>query len=199
MMMMMGRASNGIPLLSRMQRDLEQRRSIEPQTAALMWAAYAAHAGATAVAIKRRLLPVELPGAAAATVGRTAAIVGVGLCVLGMRRFAGLGELSGRQTQPLITDGIYRYSRNPQYLGYVVTLAGLSVARRSAASLALTGLLAVVYARWVPVEEEHLARTLSEPYLSYRASTNRWLGRRRKQVPTDTSSRAPSPGFVAGR
>lgn len=42
---------------------------------------------------------------------------------------------SGAQEGPLVTKGVYCYSRNPQYLGYIVGLAGLAVARRSGAGL----------------------------------------------------------------
>jgi hypothetical protein len=72
-------------------------------------------------------------------------------------QFAGTGKLTGTAVQPLVTGGIYRHSRNPQYLGYIFNLSGLAIASRSPSALALTGLLAASYAAWVPIEEEHLA------------------------------------------
>lgn len=76
-----------------------------------------------------------------------------------------------------MTGGVYCYSRHPQYLGYVLALTGVAAARRSGTSVALAGAAAAIYAAWVPVEEEHLARTLGEASERYRHRTRRWLGR----------------------
>jgi protein-S-isoprenylcysteine O-methyltransferase Ste14 len=92
-----------------------------------------------------------------------------------MRKFAGPGQVSGTQAGPLVTGGVYRHSRNSQYLGYVLALTGMAIARRGGASLALAASAGVAYAAWVPVEEEHLTHTLGEPYERYRRQTARWL------------------------
>ena len=81
-----------------------------------------------------------------------------------MRRFTGVEELTGTRNQTLLTSGVYRYSRNPQYLGYVVALTGASVARRSGAALISAAALTSVYAAWIPVEESHLAGLYGRAY-----------------------------------
>lgn len=160
-----------------MEDDLRDRGTFRRSTAALMWTAYVGHAGATMVALTRRpALP--LPGAVARSVGALATGAGAALCLAGSSRFAGAGELAGTITQPLVTGGIYRHTRNPQYLGYMLALAGLAVARRSTPAMGLAAFLGVTYAAWVPVEEEHLTRTLGEPYATYQKQTHRWWGHR---------------------
>ena len=164
-----------LPLLARMRRDLLDRGALRPTTVVAMYAAYGVHAATTAAALRARWLPLPLPQRAARLSGGTLTAVGAGLCVLGMRRFAGPGQVSGTQAGPLVTGGVYRYSRNPQYLGYVAALTGAAAVRRSGGSLALAAAAGAIYAAWVPVEEEHLTRTLGESYRRYRRRTARWL------------------------
>lgn len=67
------------------------------------------------------------------------------MCVIGISRFTGVEEVTGTRNQTLLTTGIYRYSRNPQYLGYLLVLTGVSLTRRSAAGLLSTAALASAY------------------------------------------------------
>lgn len=163
-------------LLRRMRRDLSQDGKLRTSTAALMWTAYGTHAALITAALTRRPaappLPAPVRAAAAGLV-----VGGIELDVAGMRRFAGPGQLTGTKAGRLVTGGIYRYSRNPQYLGLLAALAGLSLLRRSPTALALTAGLAAVYQAWVPTEEAHLARHFGQPYRRYRTATARWLGR----------------------
>lgn len=141
-----------------------------------MWLAYGAHAACTAEALRRRAFTLPLPPASAAA-GAWVSSAGIALCLAGMRRFSGAGELTGTRAEDLITSGIYRYSRNPQYLGYVLALTGASIARRSGLGMILATVLAAVYRQWVPMEEEHLDRVLGSRYQDYRRHAPRWLGR----------------------
>ena len=166
-----------LPLLARMRRELLGRGALRPTTVVAMYAAYGVHAATTAAALHARWLPLPLPRRAARLSGGTLTAVVAGLCVLGMRRFAGPGQVSGTQAGPLVTGGVYRYSRNPQYLGYVAGLTGAAAVRRSGASLALAAAAGAIYAAWIPVEEEHLTRTLGAAYRRYHDGTARWVGR----------------------
>lgn len=140
-----------------------------------MWGAYAGHATLTALALAADpAAPPLRTGLRAAALGLVAG--GTALEIASAARFAGPAQLTGTAAGELITGGIYRYSRNPQYVGLVAVLAGLATLRRSPAAAALTAALAVVYRVWVPAEEQHLAHYFGPPYLRYRAATHRWLG-----------------------
>ena len=167
-----------LPLLSHMADDMTRHGSLRTSTAAAMWTAYATHTAVTGLSLARRAgyLPVPAPVAGAAGAALVAA--GAGLCVAGMTRFTGVQELTGTENQALLTSGIYGYSRNPQYLGYLVALTGAGVARRSGAALGLTAALAAVYSAWIPVEERHLTSHYGQPYIDYTRRTRRWWGRR---------------------
>ncbi|MGB3829121.1 MAG: isoprenylcysteine carboxylmethyltransferase family protein [Ornithinimicrobium sp.] len=165
-----------VPLLSQMANDLTQQASLRAATATAMWAAYTAHTGLTGWTLARRVASLPLPPGFAGVAGAGLMTAGVGACVAGMSRFAGPKELTGSRNQELTTTGIYRYSRNPQYLGYLLALTGAALARRSGAALCATGVLATAYAAWIPVEEHHLTHHYGQPYLDYTRRTRRWWG-----------------------
>ncbi len=167
-----------LPLLSQMADDMDRHGSLHSSTAAAMWTAYTAHTALTGAALAQRSLPLPIPPVVARVVGSALVAAGAALCVAGMGRFTGVQELTGTRNQPLLTTGIYQDSRNPQYLGYLVALAGAGVARRSGAALASTAALAAVYRAWIPVEEAHLAELYGQSYTDYARRTRRWLGRR---------------------
>jgi protein-S-isoprenylcysteine O-methyltransferase Ste14 len=67
----------------------------------------------------------------------------------------------------LVTGGLYRYSRNPQYLGDIISLVGL-VLFSNAALVVLPGLLtALLFALWPFCEEPCLRQRFGEDYTRY--------------------------------
>ncbi len=81
-----------------------------------------------------------------------------------------------KPTRRLVSGGVYRMSRNPVYLAFLVFIAGLGCANNSAAVL-----LAVVPAfaalNWytIPHEEAYLRRQLGAAYDEYAARVRRWI------------------------
>ena len=167
-----------VPVLGRMAQDLGEHGRLRTSTAALMWAAYVGHAAASAAALAGRP-SLPLPRRTAMVVGTAVGLAGAALCVAGMSRFNGPDTVAASRQQPLVTGGVYRWSRNPQYVGYVLAMGGLATARRNPAAMALTGALAGVYALWVPMEEDQLRSALGQPYVDYAARTPRWWVRPR--------------------
>jgi protein-S-isoprenylcysteine O-methyltransferase Ste14 len=83
----------------------------------------------------------------------------------------------------LVTAGLYRYVRNPMYVGVVTTLTGeaLFFGSRSLAIYAAAAWL--VFHVWVLVyEEPHLESAFGEEYAHYRAAVPRWIPRTRAPV-----------------
>jgi protein-S-isoprenylcysteine O-methyltransferase Ste14 len=76
----------------------------------------------------------------------------------------------------LVTSGIYRYTRNPMYLGMALAYAGLSVFADSL--IALLGLpvaLAVMHYGVIAREERYLEQKFGAEYRSYKSAARRWL------------------------
>ncbi len=164
-------------LLRRMAREFDARGVLSSATTTWMYATYLAHAALYAKVVLRPRRRLPLPASIARPAGVGAAALGTSLCVAGMNRFSGARQVSGTTTGPFVTTGVYRWTRNPQYVGYVGALAGAALARRSTAGLALSAAVAGVFAWWVPVEERHLRREHGVDYQGYLARTPRWLGR----------------------
>lgn len=163
-------------VLRRMETEYSRQDTLTKPTVAAMYATYTAHAAVLAWAGARRVWPVPLPPRSSGTAGTALALTGAGCALAGARPFGAGAQLSGIDPGTLHATGIYRYSRNPQYLGLVMTSAGVALARRSAAA----GLLALgvwlAYRRWIPSEESHLARTFGDRYVTYKSRVPRWLG-----------------------
>ncbi len=85
--------------------------------------------------------------------------------VLG-RRFSGLVAIQKDHT--LVTDGVYRFVRNPSYLGLLLTAFGWALAFRSVAGVILAVLLFIPVIGRIAAEEALLARQFGEDYAAYR-------------------------------
>ena len=73
-------------------------------------------------------------------------------------------------------DGIYARSRNPMYLAFMLAL--IAVAMLVWHPLAIIGPLAFfAIANWwyIPIEEDNMAATFGEDYLSYKTRVRRWI------------------------
>jgi protein-S-isoprenylcysteine O-methyltransferase Ste14 len=76
----------------------------------------------------------------------------------------------------LVTDGPFRVSRNPAYLGMAVLYAGLALLLNMlSALLALPLVLRLVTRVVIEREEPYLEKRFGEEYREYRARVRRWL------------------------
>ena len=76
----------------------------------------------------------------------------------------------------LVTDGPYRFSRNPMYVGFVLFLFGLALLSGNVIALVLPLLFfIIVNAMFIPFEEEKLGKTFGNAYIVYKQSVRRWL------------------------
>ena len=76
----------------------------------------------------------------------------------------------------LVTTGVYRYSRNPMYLGMMLILVGVALLMGSMTPCVIVPGFAVVIARvFVKPEETLLAKQFGQNWETYRDSVRRWL------------------------
>jgi len=76
----------------------------------------------------------------------------------------------------LITDGPYRYSRNPGYLALTLLYLGLGVLISSAwVCVLVVPTLLIMNVAVVRKEEQHLESQFGEEYLRYKTAVRRWL------------------------
>lgn len=75
----------------------------------------------------------------------------------------------------LATQGLYRYSRNPMYLGMLLGLLGLALLLGDALSWAGPVAFAWLTTRQIRNEEAALERIFGAEYRAYKARVRRWL------------------------
>lgn len=123
-------------------------------------------------------VPTGLPRPARLGLGAVLACAAAGLLAgaLGRFRRAGTAVEPWRPSTALVTDGVYRFTRNPIYLAFALLHLGLALAFDSLLALAsLPPVLALVQAGVVSREERYLGAKFGEEYRRYRASVRRWI------------------------
>ncbi len=76
----------------------------------------------------------------------------------------------------IVTDGPFRYTRNPAYLGMTMTYTGLaSLANALPAVLLLPAPLLVMRRGVIEREERYLEDKFGEEYLRYKEQVRRWI------------------------
>lgn len=76
----------------------------------------------------------------------------------------------------LATVGVYRITRNPMYLGFVLLLLGIALLLGTTSPFAMPFLFAVLMDRaFVRHEEHQLARTFGSRWGEYRGKVRCWL------------------------
>lgn len=112
--------------------------------------------------------------------GGAFALIIVGLLVemAALTRFRRLGTPPEpwKATTALATDGLYRLSRNPIYVGFAFIYLGFATAMDSWAALAMILPCMVVVDRFVVLREErYLAGKFGAEWETYRQQVRRWF------------------------
>ena len=80
------------------------------------------------------------------------------------------------ESTALVCEGIYKYTRNPMYLGGAVILTGLSVILNNWLCFFTTFLFFLfMHFIFIPFEEDKMFKTFGEEYLKYKKQVRRWI------------------------
>jgi len=79
------------------------------------------------------------------------------------------------KTKKLFTHGLFRYSRNPNYLGMVVTLLGVSLILGSLISYIFPIIFFFLLYFTIFEEEKELEKKYGKKYLNYKKKVRRWI------------------------
>ena len=105
-------------------------------------------------------------------------MVGLALTWMGSRYFAKIGTNIDTFGKPdtLVTEGLFQYSRNPMYLGFILILAGVAGFLGSAWPWfwVITFLLLLRF-WYIPYEEKAMMAQFGDAYRRYQKMTGRWL------------------------
>jgi protein-S-isoprenylcysteine O-methyltransferase Ste14 len=111
-------------------------------------------------------------------VGLAVAALGLAITLSGARLFARVGTNIRTFNEPgvLVTDGLFQWSRNPMYLGFVLLLLGTAILLGTATPLLAPLLFAIVADRWyIAFEERALQHKFGADYAAYMRRTRRWF------------------------
>jgi protein-S-isoprenylcysteine O-methyltransferase Ste14 len=105
-------------------------------------------------------------------------LAGVAINLVADGAFKRLGTTvkPGAESTTLVTTGVFRLSRNPMYLGFVLVLVGVALQLGTLTPwivvLAFVVLMDVLFIR---PEEDMLEETFGQAFLDYKRRTRRWL------------------------
>lgn len=121
---------------------------------------------------------VRFTSLAGQVVGGVVIVVGLLLLVSANGLFvrAGTDVIPFRNVSALVTHGIYRYTRNPMYLGMVAVLLGCAITVGVVSALAVPLAFAVIVeVRFIRPEEDMLRGLFPVEYPDYCRRVRRWL------------------------
>ena len=121
------------------------------------------------------------------TSSQTLPLILIGICLIGMgfllafnsiSRFikAKTGVVPFSESTTLITEGFYKYTRNPMYVGMNSFLLGLMLILKNPLNIIfLIIFFFIVRNMFVLKEEVQMEETFGEDYLTYKRKVRRWL------------------------
>jgi protein-S-isoprenylcysteine O-methyltransferase Ste14 len=104
------------------------------------------------------------------------ALVGIAGVVAFRRHRTTLNPLTPQKASSLVGSGIYRFTRNPMYLGLLLALVGWSVYLANwAAALLLPVFVAYMNRFQIQPEERALSGKFGSQFIAYSSSVRRWV------------------------
>ena len=113
--------------------------------------------------------------------------LGVGIILLGLtidlislikflRSKTSINPMKPENSQILVTTGMYKFSRNPMYLGLLLLLTGWSLYMGAVSAMLLLPLFAWVLTKMqIQPEEIILEKLFGQPYVEYKKKVHRWI------------------------
>jgi len=91
-------------------------------------------------------------------------------------RKLGTNPTPGTRANLIVNKGAFRYTRNPMYLGLIVTLTGTSILLGTISPLFVIPIVFfILHTQFVLREEKWMEEWFGQPYLDYKSKTPRWF------------------------
>ena len=107
-------------------------------------------------------------------------ILGLAVLIFAVRLFrkdkTTVNPLSPEQATKLVTDGIFKYSRNPMYLGMALILCSIAVFFNLIGGIILAALFCFYITKFQIIPEERaMSNLFSQDFDKYKEATRRWI------------------------
>lgn len=132
------------------------------------------------MALGAYVLPFAVGIPAAIFIAVALFLVGAAVAIAGVLAFkrnkTTVNPFTPERTSTLVTTGIYRFTRNPMYLGFLLALAGWAVLLSNLVAFALLPVFIAYMNRFqIEPEERALENHFGADYRAYKQSVRRWL------------------------
>ena len=123
-------------------------------------------------------LPLAIPGLRAVAIALI--IIGISIDITAVLAFfrarTTVNPLNPKASSYIVRSGLYRLSRNPMYLGMLVSLSGWVLWVNSLTALLLLPLFVLYITRFQIIPEEHvLLEKFGDEFAQYMREVRRWL------------------------
>jgi protein-S-isoprenylcysteine O-methyltransferase Ste14 len=126
-----------------------------------------------------RFLPLfQLYSSALKMIGGFIFAIGAAIALNVAIKFARIGTNIKTFDEPgkLVTGGLFKYSRNPIYLGFAIALFGIAISLGSITPLIVAIAFVVITDRWyIKFEENAMSKKFGKQYEIYKLQTRRWI------------------------
>lgn len=104
-------------------------------------------------------------------------LVGVAVLASALYTMRGAGKSPPHEDEPqeLITHGVFRYTRNPLYLGVITVYVGLTAVLNSVWPFVTLVPLVLYFDRVAKREERYLEDRFGDEFTKYQENVRRWL------------------------
>lgn len=122
------------------------------------------------------VLPVDAMARKVLAVALIIGGLGIEFWAAGLFQKAGTNVVPYKPATALVTDGPFRFSRNPMYVGFLFTYLGLALGLNAPVAVVLA-LPCMLVLTWGVVlrEERYLEGKFGRAYLDYKSRVRRWL------------------------
>ena len=159
---------------ARARRELMTQASVSWPTFWAMCIAFVGCGAATLIAAYMGDWPLSISRGMAVALGAIVALFGLGLHVAARAQFT-FRRAWGLDVDRLVTTGVYRWTRNPQLLGWFCIYAGVGFIGRSGEAILLAVIFVLGCIPWIKLEERVLQRQFGEAFREYCRKTPRLL------------------------
>ena len=124
--------------------------------------------------------PLQVPFGVRLAAALSLAAIGQSISIAGMVAFrrarTTINPFKPNASSSLVRDGIYRFTRNPMYVGMLLTLLGWAVFLASLSAFVFVPLFVLYINRFqIQPEERALSSLFAAEYTAYKGQVRRWL------------------------
>jgi len=173
----------GLYTLIEIKRTYKEQEVLRRRTSVALWILDIVHLFLVILSSLNRVWSLPFSDTLSAATGVVLFGFGTLLILAGMVKFRSLRRISGLEISQLIITGVYRWTRNPQYLGWFFILLGISFIGRSGLAFLLTILGIILFHYYIiRIEEPYLERAFGDKYYQYKSNVPRYLGLHRRRI-----------------